>query len=140
MLREAAAPECAEERENFIDDDLPALRAVGNLHEITPTQVLVILIEDVRGGGVDAEVALEIIAGLALIELTHEQQIGELFNHRDGVRDAAGPESVPDLVDLGLESACNHRFRIAASLYMVGDRIEHACRCEWALLGVESPI
>ncbi|BCB33784.1 hypothetical protein KaCgl_17580 [Corynebacterium glutamicum] len=111
MLREAAAAEGAEERENFIDDDLPALRSVGNLHEITPAQVLVLLIEDVRGGGVDAEGALEIIAGLALIELTHEQQIGELFNHGDGVGDATGPESVSDFVYLGLESACNHELQ-----------------------------
>lgn len=108
MLGETAAAEGAEEGEDLGDDDIAALGAVGDLHQVAPAQVLVLLVEDIRRAGINAEGALEVIACLALVELAHEQQVGELFNHRDGIRDAAGPESVPDLVHLGFKCACDH--------------------------------
>lgn len=40
---------------------------------------------------------------------TEAQQLGDLLDHFNGIRDAAGPERVPDLVDRTLDGASDHR-------------------------------
>ena len=41
---------------------------------------------------------------------THEEQVGELLDDRERIRNTARPHRVPDLVDLGLEFTRDHDF------------------------------
>ena len=43
-----------------------------------------------------------------LVQTLDEQQVGELLDDRERVRDAAGPHGVPDSVDLGLQLTGDH--------------------------------
>ncbi|HEX4205239.1 MAG TPA: hypothetical protein VHZ51_13820 [Ktedonobacteraceae bacterium] len=45
---------------------------------------------------------------LKVIEPTQEQQIGDLLDHFERVGNAARPEGVPYLVNLTLNTSCNH--------------------------------
>ena len=49
-----------------------------------------------------------LFAGVQLVEALDEEQVGELLDDRERVRDAAGPHGVPDSVDLGLQLAGDH--------------------------------
>lgn len=46
-------------------------------------------------------VSQELRIFLPLVQLAHVKQVCELLDDGDGVRDAAGPECVPDAVNLG---------------------------------------
>ncbi|GCD51391.1 hypothetical protein NBRC3188_0088 [Acetobacter pasteurianus NBRC 3188] len=45
---------------------------------------------------------------LEVVEPLDEHEEGELFDHGKRVGDPAGPERVPDLVDLGFNCTCDH--------------------------------
>ncbi len=47
-------------------------------------------------------------ACVQLVQTLDEEQVGELLDDRERVRDAAGPHGVPDSVDLGLQLAGDH--------------------------------
>ena len=51
---------------------------------------------------------LVLLARVQLVEALDEQQVGELLDDRQRVRDAAGPHGVPDAVDPGLQLTGNH--------------------------------
>src|SRR5574341_1485624 len=42
------------------------------------------------------------------IQPAHEQQVADLLDGREWVGDAAGPEAVPELVNLGAKNRCQH--------------------------------
>jgi hypothetical protein len=46
--------------------------------------------------------------GVQLVKPLDEEQVSELLNDRERIRDAAGPQRVPYLVYLGFEFTCNH--------------------------------
>ena len=52
--------------------------------------------------------ALLVNAILLLIQETEEKQVRELLNHVHWISDAAGPEHVPDAVDIIFQSTSNH--------------------------------
>lgn len=45
---------------------------------------------------------------MQIVETFDEHQKRELFDHRQRIGDAARPKSVPDLIDLGADGACEH--------------------------------
>jgi len=45
-----------------------------------------------------------------VIQPAQEEQVGDLLDDFERVGDAAGPEGVPDLVDLALDGAGDHRW------------------------------
>ena len=49
-----------------------------------------------------------LLARVQLVQTLDEQQVGELLDDREWVRDAAGPHGVPDSVDLGLQLTGDH--------------------------------
>src|SRR3546814_17390876 len=53
-------------------------------------------------------VGLLLLDRLQLVQPLDEQQVGHLLDDLHWVGDAAAPERVPDLVDLGLDGACDH--------------------------------
>ena len=40
---------------------------------------------------------------MRLIKPAHEQEIGDLFDNFERIGDPAGPEGIPDIIDLGAE-------------------------------------
>lgn len=49
----------------------------------------------------DAErLRLAFLQGMQIVEPLDEEQIGDLLDHREGIGYTAGPEGVPDLIDL----------------------------------------
>jgi hypothetical protein len=57
-----------------------------------------------------------------VVQPAQEEQIGDLLDHLERVGDAAGPEGVPDLVDLALDVAGDHEemLRMVVSLSLGG--------------------
>ena len=49
-----------------------------------------------------------LLARVQLVQTLDEEQVGQLLDDRERVRDAAGPHGVPDSVDLGLQLAGDH--------------------------------
>ena len=43
--------------------------------------------------------------GMGLVEAAHEQQVGDLLDHLERIGDAARPEGIPHIVDLGSQFA-----------------------------------
>ena len=78
------------------------------LLETRPAQSVVVgsehrLLDRVAGAG-----GLVLLARVQLVQALDEQQVGELLDDRERVRDAARPHGVPDLVDLGLQLTGDH--------------------------------
>jgi len=46
---------------------------------------------------------------LQVVQAAEEQEVGDLLDHLEGVADPAGPEGVPDAIDLALEVPSDHR-------------------------------
>lgn len=83
--------------------------------EVRPAQVLVVAAFGIVAHRVDAALdrlaqadGLVLFQGVQIVEPALEQQVGDLLDHLDGVGNAAGPESVPDGIDLAAEFACEH--------------------------------
>jgi hypothetical protein len=51
---------------------------------------------------------LVLLKGVQVVEPAQEEEVGDLLDDLEGVRDAPGPERVPDAVDLALDSAGDH--------------------------------
>jgi hypothetical protein len=60
-----------------------------------------------------------------VVQAADEQQVGDLLDHLQRVGDAAGPEGIPDLVDLVLDVAGDH----AGFLGLVGFIAVGSIRC-----------
>ena len=60
----------------------------------------------IRGSAHDVRVHL--FRALAIVQHIHEEQVGHLFQNRDGVRYAARPERVPDGVNAVLDFTSNY--------------------------------
>lgn len=45
---------------------------------------------------------------MGLVEAADEQEVGDLLDHLDRVRDPAGPEGIPYVVDFGSQFTCEH--------------------------------
>ena len=46
------------------------------------------------------------MASVEIVQALQEQQVGDLLDDFERVRDAAGPEGIPDGVNLGADFAC----------------------------------
>ena len=53
-------------------------------------------------------ISLVLLAGVRLVQPTHEQEIGDLLDHLERIGDAARPECVPHAIDLGAKFASQH--------------------------------
>ena len=78
------------------------------LLETRPAQSVLVggehrLLDRLPGAG-----GLVLLARVQLVQPLDEQQVGELLDDRERVRDAAGPQGVPDSVDLGLQLTGDH--------------------------------
>ncbi len=80
----------------------------GSILELAPPQMRLIGAEYrvVQGFAGDGRFAFG--EDLDVVKAADEQQIGELFDHFKGVGDAAGPERIPDTVDLALQLTGDH--------------------------------
>ncbi len=58
--------------------------------------------------GLPVRAALRLLQRVQLVEPLDEEQVGELLDDRERVRDTAGPHRVPDAVDLGFEFTGDH--------------------------------
>jgi hypothetical protein len=75
-----------------------------------PTIELRLFREDRFAVGVaEALRVVEFGGELALVERTDEKEVRQLLDHRQRVRDPAGPEVGPNFVDFVFEFARNHR-------------------------------
>jgi len=77
-----------------------------------PAQVVIRAVARVVAIGKDPALqpgGLALLQGLQLVQSPDEQQVGNLLDDLERVGDPAGPEAVPDLVDLVADIACEHR-------------------------------
>ena len=108
MLLEALAAHRFDEGEDLVDDGGLAAGNIAVLNEVAPPQILLAGVKDVfRRGGIPQLPAL-INLDLALVEVLDKEQVGELLDNGDWVGNAAGPEGVPDAVNVVFEGAGNH--------------------------------
>ena len=61
-----------------------------------------------RSIGLPSRCGLVLLERLQVVEAADEQQVGDLLDDLERVGDAAGPEGVPDAVDLALELTGDH--------------------------------
>lgn len=108
MFLEARPAHLLDEGEDLSDDGGFAAGNVTVFDEVAPPQILLAGIKDVfRRGGIPQRPAL-INLDLALVEVLDKEQVGELLNDGNRVGNAAGPEGVPNAVDVVFEGAGNH--------------------------------
>ena len=55
-----------------------------------------------------SRVGLVLLERLQVVEPADEEQVGDLLDHLQRVGDAAGPEGIPDLVDLATNFVGEH--------------------------------
>ena len=111
------------------------------LLETRPTQIVLVdgehrLLDRFAGAG-----GLVPLARVQLVQALDEEQVGELLDDRERVRDAAGPHGVPDSVDLagaGSASARGARHGLPHGVHVQGS---HARRSTWTRVGrpISSP-
>ena len=80
----------------------------GGVLEMRPAQPVLVGREDRLVDGCAGARGLALLQGVKLVKPLDEEQIGELLDDRERIRDAAGPHRGPDAVDFGFEFACNH--------------------------------
>ena len=108
----------AQERKDVLGDDLEHGGGIAVLQP-RPAHFLVsdaaASADLVLAGGEDAPldrlaqpVGLVLLAGMRLVQPAHEQQVGDLLDHLQGIGDAARPEGVPDAIDLVAQFTCEH--------------------------------
>ena len=101
------------------------------LLETRPTQIVLVggehrLLDRFAGAG-----GLVPLARVQLVQALDEEQVGELHDDRERVRDAAGPHGVPDSVDLagaGSGSTRGARHGLPHGVHVLGS---HARRSTW---------
>ena len=107
LVRVACLPDRLDEREHPIPHGLEHLLR-RKLLETRPAQSVLVggehrLLDGVAGAG-----GLALLARVQLVQTLDEQQVGELLDDRERVRDAAGRHGLPDAVDLGLQLTGDH--------------------------------
>ena len=80
----------------------------GHLLEPRPAQGVLVLAEDRFLDGAAGAGGLALAQRMQLVEPLDEEQVGELLDDGERVRDAAGPHAVPDAVDFGLDFTGDH--------------------------------
>ena len=120
------AAERAQEREHLVGDRLVHDRRLVVL-EPRPAQVLLIRSED-DALTLPGAVGLLLGQGVEVVQAPDEQQVGDLLDDLQRVGDAAGPEGVPNAVDLALQLTGDHSFGPLPVVF----RIEQNCIYEAA--------
>ncbi len=99
--------------------------------EPRPAQVLIgaaarvaALGEDAAGHGALQPGALALLQAVQVVQAADEEQVGELLDYLQRVGDAAGPEAVPDAVDLAAEVAGEHGRPLLGGAARAGQRPE----------------
>ena len=112
---ELVAAQRAQEREDVLADHGVHVGR-GEVLEARPAQVLVGAALGVLALGEDPPLhrllepgGLVLLQRVQVVQAAQEEQVGDLLDHLQRVGDAAGPEGVPDLVDLALDVAGDHR-------------------------------
>ena len=100
--------ERTEEGEHFLVHEAVHLRGVGQLLDRRPAQVRLTLRERHRGAGAAQAAQLALRPLLLLVQLAQEQQVGDLLDHLERIRDASGSEGVPDAVHAVLQFSRDH--------------------------------
>ena len=100
-------PEGLDEGEHLVAHRLEHLLR-GGLLEARPAEIVLVGGEDRLLDGLAGAGGLALLERVQLVEPLDEEQVGELLDDRERVRDAAGPHRVPDAVDLGFEFAGDH--------------------------------
>ena len=99
--------EAAQEREHLLANGLmhhPRFEVL----ELRPAQQLLAGAEDRILDRLAGAAGLAFGQGLKVVETADEQQVGDLLDHLERVRDPAGPERVPDSVDLAAQFPRDH--------------------------------
>jgi hypothetical protein len=119
LLGAAVAAQRLDEGEHLVLDRGKHLLR-GRVLEPRPAQVVLLGLEDRlldRLAGADG---LALAQRVQLVQPLDEQQIRQLLDDRQRVRDAAGPHRVPDTVHLGPEFARNHARTVLLQVIATG--------------------
>ena len=115
------AAEGSEPREYMLGDGLEH-RARFDVLEARPPHVVIGLAPGIGAFGEDAPFhrllearGLQLLDGLQVIKAAQEQQIGDLLDDFERVRDAARPEGIPDGVDLVADVTSYHNSPLPVS-------------------------
>lgn len=73
-----------------------------------PPELILLWGEDRVLGRVSKLVRLPLLGGVDVVQALDENEIGELLDDGQRVRDAPCPEGRPDAVNLGLDFPCDH--------------------------------
>ena len=113
----AVGAEGAQEGEHVLADDCEHLGGLA-VGEVGPAQVLVVAAARIEAGGEQRAFerafgagGLALLQFLQLVQTADEEEVGDLLDDLERVGNAAGPEGVPDLVDLAAYCSCQHRAR-----------------------------
>ena len=80
----------------------------GEVLKARPAQAALLGGKDRLLDGFAETVSLALLEGVQLVESLDEEQVSELLDDSEGVGDATGPHSVPDLIHFGFQFASNH--------------------------------
>ena len=115
------------------------------LLEARPAQSVLVggeqrLLDRVAGAG-----GLVLLARVQLVQTLDEEQVGQLLDDRERIRDAAGPHGVPDSVDLGLQLTGDHDSVSPVSVESsnrldLGVKPLQGCAARWWSSGVTAPL
>jgi hypothetical protein len=141
----ALRPQATQEGEDVLVDHLhhlPGLEVpeAGPAHVVIETALVVPpLREDPPLHGDAQRLGLVLLQGLEVVQALDEEEIGDLLDHREGVRDPAGPEGVPDAVDLVADFTCEHLVGFCSVGLGVGPGDWGRLAAGWATLWGRSP-
>ena len=109
-------PERLDKGEHPVSHRLEQLLGGGVL-ETRPAELVLLGGEDRILDGLAGAGSLGFFERVQLVESLDEEQVGELLDDRERIRDAARPHRVPDAVDLGFECACYHANPLTVSVW-----------------------
>ena len=104
-------PERLDEGEHSVAHRLKHLLRRG-LFEARPAELVLLGGENRILDGFAGAGGLGLFECVQLVEPLDEEQVGELLDDRERIRDATGPHRVPDVVHFGFESAGDHDLKI----------------------------
>jgi hypothetical protein len=78
---------------------------------------------------------LVLLQRVQVVQTAQEEQVGDLLDDLERVGDAAGPERVPDAVDLVLDFTSDH-FGFRESLSRPGNKVSWRFFVSWCLGGI----
>ena len=64
--------------------------------------------KEAPGDGFLVAIGFQLLGSFEFVEALEKEQVGDLLNDFHGIGDAAGPEGVPDAVDLIADFTCKH--------------------------------